>query len=273
MKVPVSTWIRASVNLAPANRVTNANQVWRPIPFASVAKRPRSSLWFIQECARKNRFLEFSTYRTTAGPIWELVDLELLEDYPVLIRCPSLVPLLLLLHHLHQVKKGKVLKSPYRIAGYPQTRRYGFYTYWRNKKDIQRMRNICVKYIKPKRKPVFRTKNVQGLYLVVVGNKVVVRSKYLNKAKEYLAKYKRGSRCLFQVRGRKVQRLQDPGLSKRKSSELRKRNLVRRRRYLVVDTLWSTALEFEEITDPWNRLWNDCPKSAAPLEAAGVSSG
>jgi len=69
---------------------------------------------------------------------------------------------------IFEVKKGKVLKSPYRIAGYPQTRRYGFYTYWRNKKDIQRMRNICVKYIKPKRKPVFRTKNVQGLYLVVV---------------------------------------------------------------------------------------------------------
>jgi len=108
---------------------------------------------------------------------------------------------------IFEVQNGKVLGNPHRIAGYPQTRKYGFNKYWNDWNDITRMRRIAVNYYKRTLKPrTIRTKNIRGAYLVIGNNKVEYRTIWLNRAKRYLGRFKTGPRCIFEVRRGKVLR-------------------------------------------------------------------
>jgi len=111
---------------------------------------------------------------------------------------------------IFETKGKKVLLNARKIAGYPQTKQYGFNRFWKNWPDIRRMHKIAVRYYTPKSKSkatskkkrtrVIRTKNIRGTFLVVSNGKVVRKSSSLNSAKSYLAKFKRGPRCIFEVK-------------------------------------------------------------------------
>ena len=106
---------------------------------------------------------------------------------------------------IFEVKNGTVVSDPHHIAGYAQSPMYGFYRQWTDWYDIRRMHRIGALWYAIRYRHI---KNVQGSFLVVVGDRVVNQFSYLQPAMRALGHHTKVSRCIFEVKGKKV--LADP---------------------------------------------------------------
>ena len=102
---------------------------------------------------------------------------------------------------IFEVRGTQVSRDPHRIAGYKQSPDYGFDVYWNHKTDMHRMYKIAktwyITYV--------RTHKIVGEFLVVSNTRVVGRYTQLFAAQHVLRTVTTGPRCIFQVRGGRVQ--------------------------------------------------------------------
>ncbi len=109
---------------------------------------------------------------------------------------------------IFEVKNKQVVSDPHRIAGFEQSTYNGFNNQWDSWYDIRRMYRIAALWYadQHKRKPMRR-----GKFIVVANEAVVQLFTTLKPAmKELRNHHSKVSRCIFEVKGHRVQR--NPGM-------------------------------------------------------------
>lgn len=124
-----------------------------------------------------------------------------------------------------EVKNGRVIPNINMLGNERQIdgMKFGFNIYWRNIADVRHLILVAQRYWRVKYGLPKPPAEVRGMFIVVVGTKVIRKFTLLSRAKAVLARYKRDvrkpSRCVFEVRKGKV--ISDPRIigGQRQSAE------------------------------------------------------